>query len=311
MIFRRAKWRLALSFASVQLVLFGAFAVSVYTYISSAFDVDIAEGDSSAETVEQAFATLRSGLFVGFVALVLIIPVTSYVLASLALRPIRSNYEAQQRFVDDASHELRTPLSAIQAQLELGLSRPRESTEYRTILGRSLAATSRLTGILDDLLIMSRGAHGITGMMREVDVAEIVDEALDQLAPGDVARVKRFDRMDGVVVGVPSMLSRAIVNLLTNAMRYSDASAEVRVEVTQRGATVRISVVDNGRGMTKVERRQALQRFWRADPARGADGRGLGLSIVDEIARIHGGRIDLLSEPGEGTRATLELPLSR
>jgi signal transduction histidine kinase len=310
-IFRRAKLRLALSYAAVQLLLFAAFGFGIYAYVTTAFDYDVAEGDSAVATAEAGFANLRTGIIAVYVGLIFVIPVTSYLLATLAMRPIRASFEAQQRFIDDASHEFRTPLSGLQAQLELGLSRERSVPEYRTILGHSLHSTSQLTEILDDLLVLSRGAHDTDVAMREVDVGSIISGAVEQLAPEDAARVLQPAPTNLVVSAAPSMLMRALVNLLTNALRYSPARSLVTIDVIKRGGFARISVEDHGSGMTPKERDLAFDRFWRADSSRSSEGRGLGLSIVREIVNLHGGRVDLESELGVGTTAAIEIPLSR
>lgn len=311
MIFRRAKLRLALSYAAVQLLLFAAFGIGIYAYVTTAFDYDVAEGDSAVATAEAGFSTLRTGIIAVYLALVVVIPVTSYLLASLAMRPILASFEAQQRFIDDASHEFRTPLSGLQAQLELGLSRQRSTPEYRTILSDSLHSTAQLNEILDDLLVLSRGAHDTNIAMREVEVGSMVADAIDQLAPVDAARVIRVEPAELVVTAAPSMVTRAVVNLLTNALRYSPTGSMVTLSVTRRGGVARITVEDHGSGMTREERDLAFDRFWRADGSRASEGRGLGLSIVREIVSLHGGRVELDSELGVGTTASVELPLSR
>lgn len=311
MIFRRAKLRLALSFALVQLVLFAAFGFGIYAYVTSAFDVDALEGDSAAFTAESAFSTLRTGIVLSYVALVVIIPLTSYALAGLAMRPIRAAYLAQQGFVDDASHELRTPLSAIQAQLELGLDRPRSREEYRIILGRSLHSAGQLGEILDDLLVLSRGEADAELDMSEVEVGSILDAAIELLPPTDAARVQELPPGELVVRASSSMLSRAVANLLTNALRYSHPHSKVLLTAERRGGSVRIVVEDHGVGMSAADRTKAFDRFWRADASRSSAGRGLGLSIVSQIVKLHGGRVELASELGVGSVATIEIPLSR
>lgn len=308
MIFRRARIRLALSFAALQLLLFAAFAVGVYAYVSSAFDVDAVDGESATQTAEAAFATLRSGLVTSFAVLVVVVPVTSYLLSGLAMRPVLAGYEAQQRFVDDASHELRTPLSAVLAQLELGLSRTRSGAEYRDSIGRALASAGRLESVLDDLLALSRSAGDADAAMRPASTETIVRSALETLDPADAARVTATGP-DVEVVIVESMIQRAVLNLIVNALRYSDAT--VTVTTSRRGAAVRFEIADSGIGMTVAEVRRAFDRFWRADPTHAHPGSGLGLPIVREIARVHAGAVDIISTPGSGTVVGLEIPLSR
>lgn len=310
MIFRRAKLRLALSYAVVQLILFAAFGTAVYVYVTNAFDFD-SLGGNPANTAEASFATLRAGLLIAYAGLVVVVPVTSYVLASLAMRPIRASFEAQQRFVDDASHEFRTPLSAIQAQLELGLDRPRTAEEYRTAMTRSLGAAARLNQMLDDLLVLSRGARPARAELEPIDLSQVVRVVADEVAAGGTDRILASIEPGLVVSGSSSMLGRAVANLLTNALRYSSAGSPVRLTLSKRGNTARLAVEDHGVGMSRQERGRAFDRFWRADAARSDEGNGLGLSIVQEIARLHHGRVELESEVGVGTVVTLELPLSR
>ena len=310
MIFRRAKLRLALSYAVVQLILFAAFGTAVYVYVTNAFDFD-SLGGNPANTAEASFATLRAGLLIAYAGLVVVVPVTSYVLASLAMRPIRASFEAQQRFVDDASHEFRTPLSAIQAQLELGLDRPRTAEEYRTAMTRSLGAAARLNQMLDDLLVLSRGARPARAELEPIDLSQVVRVVADEVAAGGTDRILASIEPGLVVSGSSSMLGRAVANLLTNALRYSSAGSPVRLTLSKRGNTARLAVEDHGVGMSRQERGRAFDRFWRADAARSDEGNGLGLSIVQEIARLHHGRVELDSEVGVGTVVTLELPLSR
>jgi signal transduction histidine kinase len=309
-IFRRAKLRLALSYAVVQLILFAAFGTAVYVYVTNAFDFD-SLGGNPANTAEASFATLRAGLLIAYAGLVVVVPVTSYVLASLAMRPIRASFEAQQRFVDDASHEFRTPLSAIQAQLELGLDRPRTAEEYRTAMTRSLGAAARLNQMLDDLLVLSRGARPARAELEPIDLSQVVRVVADEVAAGGTDRILASIEPGLVVSGSSSMLGRAVANLLTNALRYSSAGSPVRLTLSKRGNTARLAVEDHGVGMSRQERGRAFDRFWRADAARSDEGNGLGLSIVQEIARLHHGRVELESEVGVGTVVTLELPLSR
>ncbi|CAN5275107.1 hypothetical protein BH11ACT3_BH11ACT3_23630 [soil metagenome] len=309
MIFRRAKLRLTLWFAAVQLAVFGVFALAVYAYVTRAFDID-GISDSAGSTADAGFESLRIGLLFAYAALVVVVPVISYALATLAIRPIRDGYEAQQRFVDDASHEFRTPLSAIQAQLELGLDRRRPSSEYRMAMARSLTAVSRLSGMLDELLMLSRGDR-LAGSLEQVDLSEPMREAVEQERASGDTRIEISELPVLWVRGSSAMLSRAVLNLLTNALRYSPTSEPVVVTLMRRGRFARIEVRDRGAGLSRLDSRRAFDRFWRAEAARSAQGSGLGLSIVLEIVRLHGGRVRLSAANGPGTVAAIEIPLSR
>ncbi|KQX07724.1 MULTISPECIES: sensor histidine kinase [unclassified Leifsonia] len=309
MILRRTTWRLTLWFAIVQLALFGAFAIAVYAFVTSSFDFDAAE-EGSGISAEASFATLRAALLWGFAGLVVAVPATSYLLASLAMRPVRRSFEAQQRFVDDASHELRTPLAAIQAKLELTLLRDRDVPSYQSAIRETLRSTDHLARTLSDLLLLSRTEREAQMAMELVDVRQLVDDALavDTL----IAERVTTESDAGVTVhGASGLLERALLNLLTNAIRYSDADDPIEVRAIRQGAWARIEVQDHGIGMTPDEVGLAFDRFWRADPSRASEGNGLGLSIVRQIMRLHGGDVEINSHSGVGTTAVLRIPLSR
>jgi signal transduction histidine kinase len=311
MIFRRAALKLTISFAVVQLVLFAGFALGVYAYVTAAFDFDSVDGDGEIATAENGFATLRVGLLLAYAVLVLVIPLTSYALAALALRPIRAGYEAQQRFVDDASHEVRTPLSALQAQLELGLARRRTVAEYRQVMTRSLGAVARLDRMLAEMLMLTRSDRDLARDRAPVDLAAVLADVVEQF-PEDVrARVDASPASGIVVQGSSAMIGRAVSNLLSNAARYSPPDSRIRIRITQRGGRGRLEVADDGIGMSQRERRRAFDRFWRADSSRAVEGSGLGLSIVQEIVRLHHGRVRVVSKSGAGTTVRLDFPLSR
>lgn len=309
MILRRARWRLTLWFATIQLVLYGAFALAVYAYATSAFDIDGAVDRPVAQTAEAGFATLRVALLLAFAALLVVVPLTSHALAVVAMRPVQASFEAQQCFVDDASHELRTPLSALRAQLELAASRPRSPEDYRAAIDRSLIATESLASTISDLLLLSRSEHEQGAAFERIEARDLVERAVRHLPHPD--RIDVHSSVTAYVVGSRGMLERALVNLLTNAARYSSEDSPISVAIHRRSTMMAIEVTDSGIGMTPAELQRATERFWRADASRSTDGNGLGLSIVSEIARMHHGSLQLRSQPDDGTTATLFLPLPR
>ena len=159
MIFRRAIRRLTAAYTVVQLVLFGAFALAVYFYVTGTFDFDTAEvqGEGGLASAEQGFTTLRDALVVIYGALLFVVPVSSWLMARAAMAPVRRSYELQQRFVDGASHEMRTPLAVIQGELELALTRSRTPVEYERAIRVAADATAGLVRLTNDLLLLSRG----------------------------------------------------------------------------------------------------------------------------------------------------------
>lgn len=312
MIEKRARLRLTVGFAAVQLSTYAIFALAVYAYVTATFDFDgIADGGSS-ETAEAGFATLRSALILAFAGLAVVAPLSSWVLAGLAMRPVTATLAAQRRFVDDAAHELRTPLTAVQGQLELALLRPRSGAQYRESLRRALDAARALGQTTEDLLLASENAQEQPAPA-VVSVRDAVDAATALLA--EPRRVRIEQRGDPRVQASATALRRVLTNLLVNACKYSatgDAASDpviVRIGMTMRWAVV--EVADTGIGMTPIETRRAFDRFWQADSSRASDGNGLGLSIVRDIAASLRGDVRIESAPGRGTTVRVRLPLSR
>jgi signal transduction histidine kinase len=309
MIFRRAIIRLTVAYALVQLLLFGAFALAIYAFVVGNFDYDVPELDGEAfiASAEQSFALLRNGLLVGYAALVVVLPVSSYLMARSALAPVRRSYELQQRFVDGVSHEFRSPLSIVQGELELALSRSRTPDQYRAAMTAALDSAESLTRLTNDLLLLTR---------EDTDELEATFEpvSLNSLAQkvarshGAAARIVVSESGPVVVNGSSELITRALTNLIDNAAKFSDESSSIDVIISASGRIAHIHVADKGIGMTDAEAAHAFDRFWRAQDARTAPGFGLGLPLVKQIASAHRGKVSIISAPGSGTTVSLTLP---
>lgn len=309
MIFRRALIRLTLTYTVVQLLLFGAFALGIYSFVTGAFDFDPPESESGGTAdAEQSFATLRTGLIAGYAILVVILPISSYAMARSALAPIRRSYDLQLRFVDGASHEFRSPLSVIQGELELALARSRTPAQYRTAIARALGAAEGLTRLTNDLLLLTReDSAELEATFKPVSLTAIAHEVTSGVA-GSAARVTAVETGAVWVEGSAELLTRAVSNLVENAVKFTDRSGAVTVTVAGNGRVATIEVADDGVGMTDRETAHAFDRFWRAQDARSTPGFGLGLPLVQQIASAHHGKASISSALGSGTTVTLALP---
>lgn len=310
MIFRRALLRLTLTYTLVQLLLFGIFAIGVYTFVTGAFDFDAAEtdGTSSLNTAEQGFANLRTGLLIGYAILIVLLPLSSYVMARAALAPIRRSYDLQQRFVDGASHEFRGPLSVIQGELELALSRSRTTAQYQSAIARALEAAEGLTRLTNDLLLLTRESDGeLEATFEPVSLAELACSAVDAQDP-NAHRFTTIADDEVSVLGSPELLARAITNILDNAVKYTPDGGHIEISVTTVGKLAQLAVTDDGIGMTSAESAHAFDRFWRAQDARSTPGFGLGLPLVHQIVTAHRGKVTIASTAGAGTTVTVTLP---
>lgn len=305
MIVRQATLRLTFQYSVVILGIIAVFAFGVALYSMVAFDLALPE--DAEGTVDQANATLRVGLIVCFATLVLIVPLVSFLLAQRSLAPVHASLEAQQRFVDDASHELRTPIAVAQGELELALLQPRSPEAYRAAMTAALAAIEELSVLSRDLLLLA-SADNIAGATEQVTFEAFGARVVQACPPSVRGRVHLETRGDGTIDCSAELLTRAVVNLVENAEKYSPIDTAIEVAVVGIAESVRITVTDHGIGMTTEEAAKAFERFWRADTARTTAGRGVGLSIVQRVAALHRGTVRLDTALGRGTVATLELP---
>lgn len=306
MIFRRALIRLTLTYTVVQLLLFGAFAIGIYTFVTGAFDFD-APALESAGTVdaEQSFATLRTGLIAGYAILVILLPISSYLMARGALTPIRRSYELQQRFVDGASHEFRSPLSVIQGELELALARSRTPAQNRAAMTKALDAAEGLTRLTNDLLLLTRdNSDELKATFEPVSLNEIAHT----VARATGTNVTVDETRPVLVDGSAELLTRAVTNLVDNAVKFTDGTPAITISITTNGKAAHLAVADTGAGMSEAEAAHAFDQFWRASESRNTPGFGLGLHLVQQIITAHHGKATIISAPGAGTTVTLTLP---
>ena len=315
MIFRRALLRLTLVYTSIQLLLFGIFALAVYAFVTATFDFDVDPADEAfaPDVAEHGFEVLRTALLACYSALVVVVPPLSYLMARVALRPLRASYEAQQRFVDAASHEFRTPLAVLQGEMELALSRDRDPEEYRRVLGGSLEVVDSLTTLTGDLLLLARGDLAeLSSTFGRVSLASVARAAVDRqdVRPERATVGLEVDR-DVWVTGSPELLTRALGNVVDNALKFTPATGQVEVSVGEDAGAAVVRVRDTGVGVDADTVAHGFDRFWRGDEARALPGYGLGLALVEQICHAHGGTAAMTGEPGCGTTVTLTFPLSR
>ena len=309
MIFRRALIRLTLTYTIVQLALFAAFAIGIYAFVTGTFDFDVPDlaGEAFIASAEQGFALLRNGLIVGYAALVILIPVSSYLMARGALAPVRRSYELQQRFVDGASHEFRSPLSVIQGELELALSRSRTPAQYRAAIATALEGAEGLTRLTNDLLLLTRETNDeLVATFTPVSLNALANKVVQSHA--SAARMHVAETRTVMVNGSVELLTRALTNLVDNAGKFTGETGRIDITVTAAGRNAHVLVADDGTGMTEAESAHAFDRFWRAQDARTTPGFGLGLPLVKQIVAAHQGKVSITSVPGSGTTVTLTLP---
>lgn len=229
------------------------------------------------------------------------------------LASLEAASRAQQRFVSDASHELRAPLTAIQGNLEL-LHRHRNmpESEREEALAEVERESARLARLVSDLLVLARADAGVSLKRCPVDLDVLVLEAYREarhLSQGQALTLDPFE--PARVEGDEDRLKQLLLVLLDNALKYTPANGHVTLGLHRRVTSVEIVVRDTGVGIAPEDLPLVFERFYRADPARSRDpgGTGLGLPIARWIVDQHDGEITLDSQLGQGTTATVRLPL--
>jgi heavy metal sensor kinase len=218
------------------------------------------------------------------------------------------------RFSADASHELRTPLTILQLELEGLAQNCKLDPSLIDEVGSALEETSRMSHIVENLLTISRLDAGELKIDKSrLDLAHLASSSTEQmqLLAEEKSISLRCQTGDKVYIeGDRSRLQQVIVNLVDNAIKYTQKGGEIRVTVRQDSSLAILEVSDNGAGIPADALPHVFERFFRADKARSRDlgGAGLGLAIVKSICIAHGAEISVSSQEGRGTCFTVELP---
>jgi len=251
--------------------------------------------------------------FIGLVAMVILVATIAglrYTARQLELAHLKSS------FVSNVTHELKTPIALIRLSAEtLQLRRFSTPAEGDAFLAGIARETRRLQQLVDNILDFARLEAGQAELRPgTVDLARVVRETVEDFRPRLEQQGFRvaLDLPEGLppVRGDAAMLQHCVLNLLDNALKYSRERREVEVSVEARDGAVAASVTDHGIGIAPADQKRIFEKFVRVQTGLVHDvkGAGLGLSLVHQIVRAHGGRVELASSPGEGSTFTLVLP---
>jgi signal transduction histidine kinase len=227
-----------------------------------------------------------------------------------ALHDSETERQRYQQAIHFVTHEMRTPLTAIQGSSEL-MGRYNLSEEKRKQIVEMINVESkRLARMIQTFLDVERLSDGQMELKREAfEVLDIVEACVARVGPlAERKNIRILTReLDGNLEGDRELMEYAIYNLLTNAVKYSPADTQITVGCRTEGTQLRLSVQDQGIGMDAKELRQIFQKFYRTKRAEasGEAGTGIGLSIVEQIVHHHGGKVEVTSQPGQGSCFTV------
>lgn len=230
-----------------------------------------------------------------------------------ALQRLEESFGRISQFSADMAHELRTPITNLWGGLEVTLGRPREPAQYREALESAVEECARLSQMIQALLFLAQTEHPDTALrLEQLDVAHelrALAEFFEATAAEAGVRMNVHVTPQLKVQADRMLLQRAMANLIGNALAHTPRGGEVTLSAQGLGSVVRIEVADTGCGIAAEHLPYLFDRFYRADAARSRGGLGLGLALVRNIVRLHGGEVSVESRPDRGTRMMLDWPL--
>ena len=232
------------------------------------------------------------------------------------LARLEGAFARERRFIADASHELKTPLTVINANAQM-LARwaGRDPKVMAEALAAIEAESATMARVISAMLTLAKTDNPEALAFERVDLSRLVSEVASALQPnaqskGIALKVDIERDREACVRGEPGLLRQLVTNLTENAIKFTESGA-VNLGLNRRDGRVDLVVRDSGRGIAAAALPHIFERFYRADPARSrhVEGTGLGLAVVNNIVRVHGGTVTVDSEVGKGTTVTVGLPL--
>lgn len=271
----------------------------------------------SLSDIDGHMVWVRLSLLVGLPTAMLLVVIASWWLAGQAMLPIYKSYRQMQQFTADAAHELRTPLATIQANLESTLTPDATEADAWDTLRIVERQNSRLSRLVQDLLVLSRvdlqglPAHQDCCNLNDL-ISDLVEEFSELAIAANISLTAALPTNQPVTVcGSEEQLYRLVANLITNAIQYTFKGGKVIVHLKRDDHSALIQVQDTGIGIPLGEQARIFDRFYRvnSDRSRHTGGAGLGLAIAQEIVKAHKGKIQVQSEPMQGSVFSVYLPL--
>lgn len=257
----------------------------------------------SSEYIHTLYFKLGASILLGWAA---------YLFAGISLEQVKKLLDVQRRFVRNVSHELRTPLAIMRTNSDVALLDTEKLTKKEAVetINANLKEVDRIINSLRTIQNLSSYENMIEGFeFIDADLREIASNVLNMMRPA--ANEKNIElSLEGhaKIYGNPPALEDMLLNLVKNAIAYTEPGGKVFIKIEGTDGEALMSVKDTGIGIPKEEQANIFDPFYRGSTTKERRGAGLGLSIVCEIARIHKASIQVDSEVGKGTTFTIKFP---
>jgi signal transduction histidine kinase len=282
--------------------------------VSGILDTIAHGGTPGGLSAELEYAKEKNMILAG-TAVLIFAAIFGYLIARLALAPTRRALDTQKRFVSNIAHELRTPLAIIKTNTEVALLNDRIASDIKEMLGSNIEELDRISEIINNLLSMNTLLRPGKLTFENIDLGPVVDRVRSALA--ELAAHKRITIGSELsprrtIWGNSAGVEQIIMNIAKNAVNYSPIEGHVIFRVTPAyPGHIVLAVEDHGPGIPEAELEKIFEPFYRGDWSRtrkGGGGSGLGLTIVNELVKLHKGTIAVKSVVGRGTTVTVTFP---
>ena len=270
---------------------------------------------ANIDAEKNSIKRLMISIFFSFIVLIGVSLILCAYLASRVLKPVRSAYDKQVHFVQDASHEMRTPLAVIKGKLELMVHSPEDTIgEQFEHISKIMSEIRGLEKLNSDLLLLSKEDLELGANIVEFDLDDFIEDISEFYV--DLAEVKGKEfkvirpRSEIKVKWDYDKIKRSIIILLENAFKYTDENGVIVLCIQEENKYIRISVKDNGIGIKDEDQKRIFDRFYRSEIVRGKNisGTGIGLSLLKSMSNNFGMKLNVKSEYGKGSEFIVDIP---
>lgn len=226
---------------------------------------------------------------------------------------LHQSFKRERQFIEDIAHELKTPIATLKGGIELTLSKDRSNTEYKRTLKETLIDTDRISKLVSNLLDLAWvGMSQNTLNNKQFNLSEVTNDLAQIALKLGLQKniVVNIDIDKNIkIYGDESKISRAILNLIDNAIKYTSSNKNVLISLKQLKRTIILTIRDEGVGISKSDLEHVFERFYRGSKTAKTLGSGLGLAIAEGIIKTHNGDIKIESKIGKGTIVKVILPI--